>query len=569
MTLPPRTAAARAVLLVVVTLLWASVVLEFGLGGRSLHDTFIIASALALTAALLVPRQPSTLPLTRSDLALVALLSAVGLLARVLYFDIYPPATGQLWEEAQLAKIAVDSIRHGSLDSYFPIPNLLAESAYRLFDVSLTTLRLPFLAAGIAAVPVFFFAARALGVATIAYAAATALFACSAYLAASSRIAFEPQSPMLTMCAALAACLAAARQPDAGRMAQAGFFSGLLMIEYTCYKIYPPLLFTMLVHAIAIHPVRIPIAVALARLGVFAAFAVAAMAPILLVPGSIFIQIEGIIRHRAGLPGGPALAWESVAAALDRIVVSLGQIFLRGSSNDVLAADTGVLDLYTGVIGSAALGFCAFLARTSPPALFLVLAVPTTAVLAGILTGNPARYRLTGLPPLYFLALALTIDATVRRWPSAWIKATITSAVTVLCAINLHLLLAVTVHHPSVHAEFGDRAMALGLQIAELQRRGDTVLLDVAEEYLAVDNDYAFIYDLDRLRLVRARSDYDRLAGVILTDPQRKSEMQALPSVSDCREVTYAYGPLLSFTFLVCENRPSAQSPVDECALEN
>lgn len=560
-----RIGSARGFLLIAVAFTWFWVIFEQAVGQRSLHDAFIIAGVLVLIAALAVPRRPSDLPLRRSDLLAVVVLSAAGVLPRALFFDSFPPPTGQLWEESQLAKIAVDSIRHGSLDPYFPIPNLLAELAFRLFDVSLYNLRLPFLAAGIAAVPVYFFAARALGVVPFAYIAATALFASSAYLSASARIAFEPQSPILTYCAALAACLAAARQPDAGRMALAGFFTGLLMTEYTCYKVYPPLLFAMLLHGLAVHPVRRGAAAAAALLAIFAAFAIAAMAPILLVPGSLFVQAEGIVRHRAGLPSAPPLSWDAIAAAAERVGVSLAQIFLRGSSNDVVPDDTGVLEVYTGVIGSLALIYCALRARRSPPALFFVVAVLATVIPAGVLTAHPARYRLTGLPPLYFMAIALVIDALIRRRPAPRLKVLLAAGIAALCAINLHLLFAVTMHHPRVHAEFGDRAMALALQIHELQRQQPAVvLLDVPEDYLVVENDYSFIYDLNRLRLVRERAELEKLAGPLLTDATRSSEVQALPSIANCREVNYEYGPLLSFTFLVCDNAPSAKGTIDE-----
>jgi hypothetical protein len=134
--------------------------------------------------------------------------------------------------------------------------------------------------------------------------------------------------------------------------------------------------------------------------------------------------------------------------------------------------------------------------------------------------------------------------------------------------VNLHLLLVVTVRHPQVRAEFGDRAMAQALEIDRLQRTFDgPVLLDTNETYLGQPNDYAFHYDLDRVRTVRERADLSRLDGVLLTDAWRAEDLRATPSIGACSTETYDFGPLLGFSFLVCENRPSAQCTLDEDAL--
>jgi hypothetical protein len=558
----------RAWLLLVIALAWAWVIFEQINEQRSLHDAFVAGGALVLAAALLANRGGGVMRLSRAEAIIAASLTALGILSRVLFLDEYPPANGQLWEEAQMGLIALDSVRYDALDSYFPLPNLIAEVGFRLFGASMTDLRRPFLIAGIAAVPVFFLAARALGASAFAGAAATALFATSAYLASASRLAFETHSPTLTLCAALATAFHASRSRSTGAFALAGCFAGLLMTEYTSFKLYPPLLMAMLVLALRAAPETRRTAIAVARIGVFALAAIAVMTPLLIVPGAVGVQVEGIVRHRAGIEHTRSTLTERTLATGTRVRESAAQIFLRGSSNDVLPATTGVVDPYTGILGLAALAYCAYRAPRSPQALFLVATVGATVVLAGLLAQNPARYRITPIVPLYFLAIAMAIDGLRRRWSSPRLGAAIAVVVSTLCAVNLHLLLVVTVRDPHVQAEFGDRAMALALEIDRLQRKfGGPVLLDMPEVYLGHESDYAFLYRVDRVRVVRERADFAHLDGVLLADAARAGELRALPTTSDCSTETYEYGPLLSFAFFVCENRPSAQCSLDEDTL--
>jgi len=559
--------AIRSWLLLVIALAWAWVIYQELQEQRSLHSAFVSGGALVLAAVALANFNWRVPRITPIDAALCLAVSALGVLPRILFFDEYPPPHGQLWEEAQMGMIAVDSIRHDALDSYFPFPNLMAEVGVRMLGVSMTALRAPFVVAGIAAVPVFFAAARILGASTFAATAAAGMFATSAYLAGAARIAFETYSPIFTLCAALATAFHASRRRSTAAFALAGCFAGLLMTEYTSFKLYPPLLFAMLFLALRASPESRRAPTVAARLGVFTVVALAVMAPVLVVPGSLYVQVEGIIRHRAGMEPAAPLT-ERAIAAVGRARDSAEQVFLRGSNNDVLPDSTGVLDPVTGVVGLAALVFCGYRRWRFPPALFMLVAIAATVILAGVLAGNPSRYRLTPIVPLYFLAIALAIDALRRRWPSQRAGAAIAVAVAALCAINLHLLLVVTVRHPQVRAEFGDRAMAQALEIDRLQRTfHGPVLLDTNETYLGLPNDYAFHYDLNRVRTVRERTDLAFMDGVLLADFARADELRALPSTGACSVETYEYGPLLGFSFLVCENHPSAQCTLDEDAL--
>lgn len=552
--------------------LWGWQIYLFASGQLSLHDTFIGATITLLVWITTLPRGcgigfgsaggstwPTDHPIATGGI--VAALTALALAARGIYFDAFPPANGQLWEEAQMGHIAAASIAQGSLDYFFPIPDLIAESGFRLFGVSMQALRLPFVAVGTAALPVFFVAARMMGLSMGATSLIGALFATSAYLSATSRVALETFSPILTLCIALAVSFYAARSTSLFSVALAGLGNGLLATEYTSFKLYPPLLLAMITLALWRDPALAPrrgMAVA-TRVALFLLCAGAVVLPIALVPYDNPLRIfgEGILRHHNDM-ARTGIGWpEWWHRAAQRVAESASYAFVRGSSNGLLPTTNGVLDFYTGSIGVAALAYCAVRARRSASALFLAVAIVSTIVLAGLLTQNPARYRLAPLVPLALLAIGMALDALRARWPGRLVPTLAAFVVVALCAVNLHLLFGVAMSDPLVLAEFGDRRIAVAHQIAALQRDYDaTVLLATRERYMGGANDFSFLYDLDRVEIV----DLDRAPpldrGMLLADIEDADRVRALATTGDCVEKHYRYGAH-SVGFLVCRNTPS------------
>lgn len=532
-------------------------------GHVSLHDAFVAGIALVLAWVATLPGRPA---LRRPPPVLVAAalaLTALGLLVRTLGIDDFPPPHGQLWEEAQMGHIADASIRDDALDHFFPLPNLLGETGLRLGGASLPALRAPFVAAGVAAVPVFLLAALALGAGRGAAIAATALFACSAYLSVSSRIALETHSPILTLCIALAACFYARRWRTSFAFALAGACSGLLMTEYTGYRLYPPLLAAML--ALSVHADGRRAAVT--RMALLLGCAVAVMLPVLVVPdwNPLHMLAEGILRHRGDMAAKGDVDWPTWAWALvERVRHSASFVFLRGSNDYLLPVSTGVVDIYTGLAAVAALACVAVRARRDAAAAFLFVAVVATVVLAGALTQNPSRYRLTPLPPLLFLAIAVAIDA-VRRPLTGGVRraatALVGAATAALCAVNLHLLVT-AMSAPAVLAEFGDRALAVALEIQRLQQRfPGTIFVGTGETYMAESNDYSFLYDVERVRAVGAAGPLPDEPGILLVDEARGDEARRAAGAARCSMSEYRYGPESRVAFVVCELVARAAPP--------
>ena len=530
-------------------------------GHVSLHDSFVVGVALvfAWVGTLYRGGRPS-LPSPAFAVAAL-LLVGLGALTRFTGLTEFPPPHGQLWEEAQMGQIAEASIRHDALDHFFPLPNLLAEVGFRLGGYSLLAMRVAFATASAMSVLAFLLAARALGVSRGAAIAATALFATSAYLGAAGRIALESHSPILTLCAALAAAFHAARAPSRFSFALAGACSGLLMTEYTSYRLYPPLLFAML--ALAEYRSGAGARAAAGRLAIFAGTAVAVMLPVLVVPDQNPLEMlaEGILRHRQDM-GTASLGWRDWASsAAARVAKSASLVFLQGGTNDMLPASRGIVDPLTGVVGLVALGYCAVLARRSPAAAFLLVATVSTVVLDGALTRLTERYRITSLAPIYLLAIALLLDAALRRWRSPAVAVAAGAAIAAACAFNLYILFGIAMRDPDVAEAFADRRLALALEIARLQNRFDgVVLLGTQETFLAEPNDFSFLYDLERVQLFDPAAGLGDIAGIALVDERLADSLRALPTISDCSTNVFRYGNY-QIPLVACRYAPSPKAP--------
>lgn len=528
-------------------------------GHVSLHDSFVVGVALVFAwAATLYRGGRPTLP-SPGFAAAALLLVGLGALTRFTSLTEFPPPHGQLWEEAQMGQIAEASIRHDALDHFFPLPNLLAEVGFRLGGYSLFAMRAVFATASAISVLAFLLAARALGVSRGAAIAATALFATSAYLGAAGRIALESHSPILTLCVALAAAFHATRAPSLFSFALAGACSGLLMTEYTSYRLYPPLLFAML--ALAEFRARPPAREAAVRLSIFAGTAVAVMLPVLVVPDQnpLAMLAEGILRHRQDM-GTAELGWvEWSSGAASRVATSASLVFLQGGTNDMLPASRGIVDPFTGVVGVAALAYCAVLARRSPAAAFLLVAALSTVVLAGALTRLTERYRITPLAPIYLLAIAVLLDAALRRWRSPAVAVAAGIAIAAACVLNLHTLFGIAMRDAAVAEAFADRRLALALEIARLQDRSDgIVLLGTQETFLAEANDFSFLYDLERVRLVDPPAGLTDVAGTVLVDERLADPLRTLPTISECSTNEYRYGNY-RIPLVACRNTPTSR----------
>jgi len=528
------------------------------------HEAFPIAVALAFAFAVVLAPWPRRLPRPAPNWprrhALVAAVFAVGVLARALFLTSFPPLDGNLWEECQTGTIAEGSLLNGGLDLFFPITNLLAEAGFRLFGPTMLGLRLPFVLLSIASIPIFFAAARALLRTFAAALAATALFASSAYLGAAGRVALESMAPIATLCAALWATFYACRARTLAGFALAGITCGLLLLEYTSYKLYAPLLFlTALLSALA-HPADCPglhrtpplRSTLLHYRWHVAAFALAAAAVVIPVfaqapAESVRILAEGVTRNRTALlESGHVVTWESwLRSSAAREVTAFRQVFLGAGSTDLLPPTAGIVDPFTGVLGLFALAWCALTARRDARRLFLAVASLLTVVLSGLLVDIATRYRITPLTPLYFLAIAVPLDDYFAARPGA-IAARAWSALTIvlIAAYNLYFLFNVAMPDPHVLAEFGDPRLSLAREIDAVQRQypGEPVYVASECQVLHVRNDYSWLYDLNRVHTVERREQLLAATGTVIADGEFIADVRALPHAHDCRETTRQFG---------------------------
>jgi hypothetical protein len=486
--------------------------------------------------------------------ALFLLVVVVGILTRTIALDRFPPADGQLWEETQTGKVAFDGLRFGSLDPFFPLTNLIGEVGFRLFGVSMTALRLPFVGLGIASIPLFFVAARFFLRTFPAVLVATALFATSAYLSSASRVALETMAPIFTLSLALALTFRACVQQSPSAFAFAGIANGLLMLEYFSYKLLPPLLaLCLLGHLLqegrddscnqSAGTYRISRLIEYrGRIVVFAFFALAVAIPlVLLEPANPFeFFLEGFHRQQVGI-GEASLGLsvaEKVAQAGERIVDSMSFVFFRGGQSDIVAFSRGVIDLPTGLLGLAALVYCGVRAWRCPGKLFLVGAIVLLVVLSGALVGNPARYRLTPIIPLYLLALASAADdfmdwILARR--SRLVALVVVTAA--LCFFNVRSLTVDVLNHPSTQAELYDFPLLVASEISQLQIRHPRAQIYLVSrlDYLGGVSDYEFLYDANKVTVVTSAKALQGKSGYVLAHDAHIAGLLALGETSDCQ----------------------------------
>ncbi len=504
----------------------------------------------------------------RRELAALLAILLAGAAMRTVYFGTFPPEDGQLIEEAQLAGAAVAGIEHGDLDSFFPFPTLTSEIGFRLLGVSMRALRVPFVALGIAAIPLFFVAARLLLRSAAAALFVTGLFATNAFLAGSSRIALESMSPVTTECLALAALFYACTRRTRPAFALAGFTSGVGVSEYFSVKLVAGLAARdLVVRALQTDDTRCADepggAFGLANLrrhgpalGLCLAFALLVAVPVLLSDrqnlGPVF---EGYMRHRAALHeryGQMPLARIATDEAA-QIARTAQFFFIGGEGSDILPPSMGLLDPVTGALGVLALLWCLITGWRRPVRWFLVLAAVLFVGLSAVLVGNPARYRLIPLIPYYLLAIGVLVDdllaLTGRHRRTALVL--LAAVLGGLSAFNAQRIFAVAMHSKPVLLSFYSLNMVLGQEIDALQKLDPaaTVYLLSDRDFLGQMNDFHFLYDLNRVKVVTTAAQLVGARGFLLSHSPFVGVARTVPGLQECRQWETA---LVGETVLAC-----------------
>jgi hypothetical protein len=484
----------------------------------------------------------------------LAVVIVVGVASRTVLLDRFPPPDGQLWEETQTGKVAYDTIRDGSVDPYFPLTNLVGEVGVRLFGPSLLGLRLAFVALSVASLPVFFVATRWLLRTPLAALLCSGLFAASVFLAGAGRVALETMAPAFTVCLALAWTFRAAAEQSYSALALAGLANGLLLIEYFGFKLIPPIAFGFLTltlfrqvpapfcNLVARRDEPSRLSFAVPRLAVFGVFAAAVVAPLLLPNPRAAADyfLEGYERQQVGIAEATAGLdlQRKVVEALGRVEQTASFVFWRGNDNDILPEEMGIVDRATGLLGLAAFVYAVARCRRCPAKAFLATAVALIVVLSGVLVGNPARYRLAAMVPLYLLLIGVAADDLLAV--RGRLRRVVGPAVTVLLVgvalWNVHLFLGRVVGDRNVRLEFYDLNLLLANRIAALQAEDPAavVVLLSDRDFLGRVNDYEFLYDIKRVRVVTSPAAVEG-TGFLVAHDDFADRLREIPRASDCR----------------------------------
>jgi hypothetical protein len=170
---------------------------------------------------------------------------------------------------------------------------------------------------------------------------------------------------------------------------------------------------------------------------------------------------------------------------------------------------------------------------------FLVAGVASIVVLSGLLVGNPARYRLTAMIPLYLLLIGVAADdllAAQRGRTRNLAAAAVAAVLTGVAAWNVHLFFGRVVGERDVRLEFYDLNLLLANRIAALQEldpKGLVYLLS-DRDFLGRINDYEFLYDVERVRVAASAAEVGG-SGYVIAHDAFVDRLREVPQASDCR----------------------------------
>lgn len=407
------------------------------------------------------------------------LLGFLGVMGAALFMRLYdlgsfPPPDGLAFEEAQTGGEAYGVLHEGLRPIDFPVVAYLSASGFMLFDDGTLSLRLPFVVLGVASVGLFYLLMREMVSARAALFSA-ALFAASRWLVIGSRTADELFSGVAFEIAALYFLARGLRTGRSWNFVFAGLASGVLMYEYSSYRVLP-LLFPLFLALLTARRLRGPLS-SLVRRGVEAlrqywqpalalliSFGVA-FGPLLVTSlkgerqfGYEAFERDTAVRQGSLMKGLLPPGWE------DRLEWGI-EVFTRGAEASYAPlgkAGESLVDPVTSVLLVAAIASAVVFFRRPFRLLFLVWFLGIT--LGGsVVPINFNAGRLTaGLPGAFALIGFLVDDcgALMARWKwrargGLWIALVPIAALAL--ALNAYSLFAVHARDREVQLHYVDR----------------------------------------------------------------------------------------------------------------
>jgi hypothetical protein len=281
---------------------------------------------------------------------------------------------------------------------------------------------------------------------------------------------------------------------------------------------------------------------------VFVLFAAAVVAPLVAIDplNATDYFLEGYQRQRVGIESATAGLdpGRRLAEALDRIGQAVSFVFWRGNDNDLMPESMGIVDRATGWLGVLALAYALARCARCPAKGFLLAGVASITVLSGLLVGNPARYRLAAMVPLYLLLIGVAADDLLAfGGRHRKMTAAVVAAVLILVAAwNVHLFYGRIVGDREVMLEFDDLNLVLAKRIAVLQARDRYGLVFLLSDrvFLGQTNDYEFLYDVARVRVAGSAAEVGGM-GYVLAHDDWVDQLHQVQGAFDCRrEETWA-----------------------------
>ncbi|MBN1356409.1 hypothetical protein JXA40_09150 [bacterium] len=475
---------------------------------------------------------------------------AAGIVFRTYRFSVFPPDDGQMVEEYQTASYALNSIETETLDIYFPLVNLVAETGFRLFGMDLRGMRWAFTLYSLTGVLFFFMAATQLFRSVYTVFFVSMLFATQAYLAGSSRIAMETMSPVTTLVVAIAAFALFLRYPDTGTLISAGLADGLLLTEYFSYKLTGGLIMVCLaatclcMRSTNPEDTRSPKSRP-ARFTRLSHFFLALVMPFTVVlptlvwPGRISILpfTEGILRHHNALrfDGFSDL----ITLQMRKVWITVRFFFISGMDcREILPGSLGIIDPITGILSGIAFIYCLVTLRKNFMKLFLVTGITGIVLLSGLLVLNPQRYRLIPAIPMVLLLIGYPADSLpentrFRRFLKAVV---LTGLMGVIVPVNADRFFNTALSDAGVQRYFYDLNLLLAREIDKIQKEhtGILVYLMTDRKFLESKNAYRFLYDYSSVHVVNSTDEIRDPGGFLVAHDSHIPMPQDLLKLGDC-----------------------------------
>lgn len=230
--------------------------------------------------------------------------------------------------------------------------------------------------------------------------------------------------------------------------------------------------------------------------------------------------IHGIAAQSSTLP------WNEVLlGALERIYSQTSLFLFASIHPSVIAADRGIFDFTTTILGLAALTYGVFTAKKNPSRWWPILVILITIILASVLTPTGSRYRVYSVVPYFLLGIGIALDDFSRSQNfkrKNYAIVAISLLIISLSIWNVREFFCKTIHDQLVKDENYDFNLLVALELKQQQLNQPHKSLVLFSKNF-VDNEGGevfFLYDRAKVNFVSSLSEIKKGSVVVAVHAQ-------------------------------------------------